>query len=156
MALILTLIAFGILAVVIELFVPGGIIGIAGGLCLIAASVLVFRDYGFWPGLAVSLALAAFCIWLIRFWMRHFHRLPFSREMILEKQGRRGRSTPDHAPLAGRPGVALTDLSPSGYALCGDEKIHAIAETGSIPMGTAIIFVRQKGPGWIVRTESTQ
>lgn len=156
MTLILTLIATGILALVIELFVPGGILGVAGGLCLIAGSVLVFRDHGFWPGLGVTLALAAFCVWLLRFWMRHFHRLPFSREMILEKQGRRGRSAADHAALAGRTGIALTDLSPSGYADCGGEKIHVITETRSIPAGAAVVFVRQKGPGWIVRPGSSQ
>jgi membrane-bound ClpP family serine protease len=56
---ILALIAFGIFLIVIEIwFVPGGIVGIIGVVCMGIAIFLSFRDYGDTQGF-ITLAISA-------------------------------------------------------------------------------------------------
>ncbi|MCB1064125.1 MAG: hypothetical protein KDN20_14545, partial [Verrucomicrobiae bacterium] len=79
---ILILAGFGIVALVVELVVPGGILGVAGMLCLIAAAIMSFVEYGFVVGFLVSMAIGLLAFSVVWLWMRYFHRLPGTRELI--------------------------------------------------------------------------
>lgn len=156
MSTILILASVGILALLVELVVPGGILGAAGGICLVAAAVLSFVEYGFLVGLIVSLILGGISLGLLWAWMRHFHRLPFTRDLILLAPGSPA-STSEDSPddRIGETGIAITDLNPSGRIECGTTRLDGIAEAHAIPRGQPIVIVRRSGPGWIVREKTT-
>ena len=79
---ILVLVAFGILAILAELVLPAGILGVAGALGLMAAVVQIFNEYGTVIGLAAFAVLLVFGFTVFWFWMKYFHRLPFTRNMV--------------------------------------------------------------------------
>lgn len=152
MTTILLLTVVGVLALVAELVLPGGILGVAGVLCFVAAAVRTFTEFGPAAGITLSAVLTAFSLALLWLWMRHFHRLPFTRKLILlaPHRGDAPLPSPDD-DLAGRTGLAITDLAPSGRVLCGDRRIDALAEASAIAEGESVILLRRSGPGWIVR-----
>ena len=64
---IIILYVIGALLLAAEIFLPGVIAGIIGGIALLAGSVLSFREFGFGGGLAAStgaLALVALMLYL--------------------------------------------------------------------------------------------
>lgn len=149
---IVILAGLGILALLLEMVLPGGVLGVAGGLSLVAAAVLCFVEYGFYAGLAASVAIGAFALGLTWVWMKYFHLLPGVRRMVLHGRIANGDSREASAEsLTGQTGTAVTEIAPSGKASIGDQRFDAIAESTAIPKGAAISFVRPSGPGWIVR-----
>ena len=152
MTTILILTVAGVAALLIELVVPGGIVGIAGGICLVIAAVLCHYEYGFWAGFAYSVAVGCLGLGIIGWWMRQFHRLPFTRELILKEPGSAGGPGSAFPDLAGETAVALTDLCPSGRVLLhGSEKLDAVAESHAIARGETVRLIRRSGPAWVVR-----
>ncbi|MBL9151765.1 MAG: hypothetical protein JNK37_04755 [Verrucomicrobiales bacterium] len=152
MTTILILTVAGVAALLIELVVPGGIVGIAGGICLVVAAVLCHYEYGFWAGFAYSVVVGCIGLGLIGWWMRQFHRLPFTRGLILQERSAGSASAPAFIDLTGETAVALTDLSPSGRVLLhGAEKLDAVAESHAIARGETVRLIRRSGPAWVVR-----
>ncbi len=148
---LIILAVIGTLALIIELVIPGGVLGVAGILCLLAAAVLSFVEYGFLVGFLVSLAIGLMSFGMLWLWMRHFHRLPGTRNLVLQRHLDRGDSQPEEESLVGRAGEALTEIAPSGRARCGTTRYDVIAESGAIAKGARIEFVRRSGPSWVVR-----
>ena len=151
MTTILVLAAVGILALLIELIVPGAILGIAGGLCLLAAVVMTYVEYGFLAGAFASVALVVVSVAILWGWMRHFHRFPFTREMILETPRMSPGSKAISEEWAGQIATCLTDLGPSGRIQIGSNRLDAIAESEAIPRGSSVVILRPSGSAWVVR-----
>ncbi|MCB1236941.1 MAG: hypothetical protein KDM91_17870 [Verrucomicrobiae bacterium] len=148
---IIVLSLVGILALLAEMVLPGGVIGVVGALCLLVAVILVFVEYGLWPGTLASVGLAIFGFTIFTVWMRHFHRLPFTREMVL-KETLAGAGTDRPADRRiGQVGEALTDLRPSGRVRIEGERVDAVAESGVIEKGAAVRVVGTDMSGVIVR-----
>ena len=149
---IVILALLGIAALLLEMILPGGLLGVAGGVCLVAAAVLCFVEYGFYAGLAASVAIGVLALGLTWIWMKYFHLLPGARRMILQGRMANGDSRAGSADsLAGETGIAVTEIAPSGKGSAGDRRVDVIAESTAIPKGATITFVRPSGPSWIVR-----
>ncbi|MEQ1843925.1 MAG: hypothetical protein ABL994_26270, partial [Verrucomicrobiales bacterium] len=83
MTTILILCAVGILAALAELVLPGGLLGIVAVICLLGAVIATFVSYGATAGtIALGILVVAGLITL-NLWMRLFHRLPFTKQLIL-------------------------------------------------------------------------
>ncbi len=149
---IVILAVFGIVALLLEMVLPGGVLGVAGGLCLVASAILCFVEFGFWAGFAASVGIVVLGFSLAWGWMKFFHRLPGTRNLVLHGRIAGGDSrTPDTESPAGRTGTALTEIAPSGRAALEDQRFDVLAESTAIPKGAAVTFVRRTGPGWVVR-----
>lgn len=151
MTTILLLAVFGILALIAELVLPGGVLGVAGVGCLVAAVILTFVEYGAGPGIAALFALAVTCVATLSLWMRHFHRLPLTRKLILEDEIAPGGHGKESGASVGRTGTALTDLRPSGKVEIDGERRDASAESQTIVKGAAIEVVDDRGHYLVVR-----
>jgi len=153
MTLILVLSGIGILAILAELVLPGGLLGILGGLCLIGAVVFTFVNYGAGPGIAYTIVVLVFGVATLGWWMKYFHRIPVLRGLILqESSGKRETPPPEKAePAYGETGRTLTDLMPSGRALFAGRKLDVISEGPFVPKGTDVEIVARRGPSVIVR-----
>lgn len=149
MTIILTLCVIGIAAVLAEIVLPGGVLGVLGALCLVGAVVATFVTHGTTAGVLAAIALVIFGLLALIAWMRWFHRLPFTRGLVLHETAGRSPAAPD-SPV-GREGIALTDLMPSGRAGFGDEKFDVIAEGAPIRKGEAVTVTGTSGPTLVVR-----
>lgn len=151
MTLILILCVVGILAVLAELVLPGGILGVVGALCLVGAVIATYLAYGATAG-TIALAIVVLVgMATLSLWMRLFHRLPFTKQLVLGEAVGVDGGMRKRQDMTGRTGRALTDLMPSGRGDFDGEKIDVVAEGPSIRRDARIEIVETRGPSIIVR-----
>jgi membrane-bound serine protease (ClpP class) len=151
MVTIIVLSAVGILAVMAELVLPGGILGIVGMLCLFGAVGMTFAEYGMTAGTIGVAALFVFGLVTLNIWMKYFHKLPLTRSLILNDKTGRDENRDSLQQMMGQTGTTVTDITPSGHALFDGEKIDVMTEGPSIPKGSQVEVTATRGPSIIVR-----
>ena len=139
MTWIVGLMALGLALVMIEIFVPGGIIGAFGGLCLLAAIIVAFNENGMTGALLaflVALAGLAACLFVE---FKILPKTPMGRRLFLQNRVE-GKSQNDLADdtLVGKEGDSLTALAPSGYVLVDGRKYEAFSRSGFLEKGEKV------------------
>lgn len=140
MTLIVLLFLVGIVLIAAEVIVPGAILGTLGGLCMAAASVLSFFQFGNSGGfitLAIACAIGGLALFL------EFRVLPktkigkraFLTEQVDGVAAAFGKEARD---LIGEAAEAVTLLSPSGYVLIKGRRYEAFCQSGQAPAGAAL------------------
>lgn len=151
MTLIIILVVVGFAAILAELVLPGGLLGIVGALCLIGAVIATFIEYGATAGIIGLIALFLLGLATLSWWMKYFHRLPGTKQLILHEESGKDETDGEGESLLGKSGVTLTDLVPSGHARIEGKKFDVIAEAGSISKEESVVVVAERGPSLIVR-----
>jgi membrane-bound serine protease (ClpP class) len=146
--LILSLVGFLLLAA--EVFVPGMILGLLGGLCLLVAVVLSFGAYGVFVGTMAAIALALLTGGGFVLWMFAFPHTPIGRRIMLKTSLPAGEGNA-LAQLLGKEGAALTALRPAGTAVIEGRKVDVVSEGEFISPGDPVIVVRDEGLRVLVR-----
>ena len=149
MTLIITLLIVGAILLFLETLLPGMIAGIIGFLCLMAAVMLGYRDFGYQTG---SLILAGVLVGLVIgtwCWLKFFPESRLGKRFISQSSsGELGVEKPE---LLNGTGVALTQLRPSGTASINGQRVDGVTEGGLIERGTAIKVVTVEGARIVVR-----
>ena len=149
MALIITLVILGAILLFLETLLPGMIAGLSGFLCLLAAVILGYRDFGYQTG---SLILAGVLVGLLIgawWWLKFFPGSRVAKTFISQSStGELGVETPE---LLNGTGVALTQLRPSGTASINGQRLDVVTEGGLIERGTAVKVVAVEGARIVVR-----
>lgn len=147
---VLALVGFLLLAA--EVFVPGLVLGILGIVCLTAAVLVGYFQYGILAGTLIFAGL--FVVVLAGFvtWMKAFPHTAIGRRIMLQKSlvSGDGRETA-RTSLAGKEGEALTPLRPAGTARLDGRKVDVMAESEFIAAGEPVIVVRDEGMRIVVR-----
>lgn len=149
MTLILTLLAVGAILLFLEILLPGMVAGIIGFVCLMAAVILGYRDFGYQTGsviLGAVLVGLAIGVW---WWLKFFPESRLARKFISQSTtGELGVAKPD---LLNGTGVALSQLRPSGTANINGQRVDVVTEGGLIERGAAIKVVAVEGARIVVR-----
>ncbi|MCX6914921.1 MAG: hypothetical protein NT167_18025 [Verrucomicrobia bacterium] len=149
MTLIITLLIVGAILLFLEPLLPGMIAGIIGFLCLMAAVMLGYRDFGYQTG---SLILAGVLVGLVIgtwCWLKFFPESRLGKRFISQSSsGELGVEKPE---LLNGTGVALTQLRPSGTASINGQRVDVVTEGGLIERGTAVKVVTVEGARIVVR-----
>ena len=149
MTLIITLLIVGAILLFLETLLPGMIAGIIGFLCLMAAVMLGYRDFGYQTG---SLILAGVLVGLVIgtwCWLKFFPESRLGKRFISQSSsGELGVEKPE---LLNGTGVALTQLRPSGTASINGQRVDVVTEGGLIERGTAVKVVMVEGARIVVR-----
>ena len=149
MTLIITLIVTGAILLFLEILLPGLIAGIIGFVCLIAAVVLGYRDFGYQLGsviLGVVLVGLVIGVW---WWLKFFPESRIAKSLISQSStGELGVARPE---LLNGTGVALSQLRPSGTATINGQRVDVVTEGGLIERGAAIKVVAVEGARIVVR-----
>jgi membrane-bound serine protease (ClpP class) len=149
--------AAGVLAIILEVFVPSaGIIGIAGLGSIIASVVIAFQRLGNLIGsiyLAVVLVLVPVFIVL---YFRFFPRSPVGRWLISQdrQDKEKGYSsfTPEkYVDLVGKEGTSLTILRPVGTVRIDGQKFSAVTGGEFIEKDKPVKVVKVEGSRVVVR-----
>ena len=137
MTLIILLFAIGILLLVAEVLVPGGVLGAIGGLMLFGGCVMAFLDFGVGGGLLA--VVTALLLGLAAFWLelRVLPRTRIGKRAFLtaEMTGVSAALDDTAKLLVGKPATALTMLSPSGYVRIDGQRYEAFCQSGQAPAG---------------------
>jgi membrane-bound serine protease (ClpP class) len=146
----IVMVVVGLLAVVIELFVPaGGVIGVLGGLSMIGGVVLTYQHIG--PGvgtlfliscllLTPALVMLAFKI----FPHTYMGKLLIMKKVLSAKAGYQS-ADPDLTELEGKEGQSLTVLRPSGMARFDKMRVSVVTDGEMIEKGKKIRVVHVEG-----------
>lgn len=149
------LLATGILFICIEVFLPGGVLGMLGGLALVGAvgmSFAAFQEYGGLVALGIIFLTGAALI----VWIRIFPHTPFGKRLILMVPRARRIAAPNpEASLVGKNGVALSNLHPSGIAKIDEKRTDVVTEGQLIAKGESIRVVDVQGMRVVVRKANT-
>ncbi|MBC8008751.1 MAG: NfeD family protein [Burkholderiales bacterium] len=142
---VITLFAVGLVLLSFEIVVPGAILGIAGGLSLLAGVIVAFMTHGQMGGaLALLVAVAAVTL-LLYLEFRILPRTRIGRRMFLEK-AIDGTSQPPVADAAdavvGREALALTTLAPTGVVEVAGKRYEARCDSGFAAEGARLRVTR--------------
>lgn len=142
MTLIVVLFVAGVVLLALEVIVPGAILGIFGGIALLAGVIVAFADFGPSGGFAAvgaALALVALALYL------EFVLLPKSRlaKTFSMTDTVAGTSQPLLADrtVIGKRAVAVTPLVPSGVVECEGRRFEAFARSGHVAAGDPLEIV---------------
>lgn len=149
MALIVTLLVLGAVLLFLETLLPGLVAGIIGFICLMAAVVLGYRDFGYQSGslilagVLIGLAIGTWC------WLKFFPESRFAKKFI--SRSAVGDLGVDKPELLNATGEALTRLRPSGVASLNGQRVDVVTEGGMIERGAAVKVVAVEGTRIVVR-----
>lgn len=147
------LLVAGIIMILLELFLPGGILGLLGFVSIIASLLLTGDDLGY-MGLSVSIALIITIIGSIIFYKLFGLKGGFFKNIILSDSTSTEKgyvSNRTRTELVGKEGMTITPLRPSGTALFSDERIDVVTEGGFIDRNKRVKIVKTEGSRIIVR-----
>ena len=156
MTTILILFALGVLLLALEVVVPGAILGIIGGITMLAGVIVAFDQYGF-DGGAVAMAAAVVLVGIALY--LEFVLLPKSRlaKTFSMTATVEGQSQPAIAnrSVIGKRAIAVTPLAPSGVVELEGRRYEAFARNGHVPAGTQLDIVDLDNFRLIVTQSST-
>ena len=143
MTFLILLFVIGILLLVAEVIVPGGILGTIGGLMMFAGCALAFMNYGSgWGMIAVlvALVLGGLAIYLELAWLP---KTKWGKRAFLhaEVAGVSAAFGEDARSLVGKTAEAVTMLSPSGYILVDGRRYEAFCQSGQVPAGSPLEII---------------
>ena len=143
----------GVALLFLEMFLPGIIAGVIGGILLIAAVFTAYRDIGVGAGNATLVATTAVTAALWWWWATKFQHTRFGRRMTLAATETGTSQAAGLLQLVGQDGTAVTPLRPSGTILIAGKRVDAITGGDFIEQGTTVRVVRAEGSSVIVRRQ---
>ncbi|SDQ48799.1 NfeD family protein [Virgibacillus salinus] len=147
------LLILGLVLIIAEFFVPGGIAGLLGVASVVGSLIISGQDIGHMSmsiGIAFIVAIIASIILFKTMGMEK----GFFRHIILKDQTSTELgyvSTVNRLELIGLEGVTVTQLRPSGTAKFDDERLDVVSEGGFIQSNRPVKVVKVEGVRVVVR-----
>ena len=143
MTAVIILFVAGLLLMAVEILVPGAILGVLGGLCLLGGVTAAFFQFGAFGGTVatgVALAMGAVMLYL------EFVILPKSRlarkfSMTETVSSQSQPAVADRSAVVGREVVAVTTLAPGGYVELEGRRYEAFSRSGLAAVGARLRVV---------------
>ncbi|MCM3619111.1 nodulation protein NfeD [Sutcliffiella horikoshii] len=143
----------GVVLIVLELFVPGGILGVIGLGAVITSFFLATDDIA-GMGLSLLIAMLVTIIAMVLLFtvfgkkIRLFDRI-ILRDSTNTEQGY--VSNVSRIELVGQEGVTMTPLRPAGTAVINEERIDVVTEGNFIGSNKKVRIVKAEGSRIVVR-----
>jgi membrane-bound serine protease (ClpP class) len=149
--MLLILIATGIVLLIAEIYLPGAVAGIFGGVSLLAAVIYGFAHFGAANGafIAAGIALLTCAIGVI--WLKYFPSSAMGRKMTLEHDmSDATAANPELGQLLGKEGEASSELRPAGFATFEKKRVDVVTQGEMVAKGERVRVVAVKGNRVIV------
>ncbi len=133
----------GLVLLGFEVIVPGAVLGLIGGLCLLGGVVVAFVHHGSAGGLLALLTAIGAVGLMLYLEFRVLPRTRLGRRMFLRSEID-GASQPPvaSANVIGADAVALTPLSPSGWIELDGRRYEARCDSGYADAGDRVRITR--------------
>jgi membrane-bound serine protease (ClpP class) len=149
---VITLIVAGAVLLLLETVLPGLIAGILGLICLIAAIIQSYIEFGPETGTYVLFGVVAALIAGTIIWVKVFPQTRFAR--VFTSNRTVGDINTERPELLHQTGSALTPLRPSGTALINGNRVDVVTEGSMIDRNTPVKVVAVEGMRVVVRALS--
>jgi membrane-bound ClpP family serine protease len=141
MTLIATLFIIGAIFLGLEIFLPGGILGVFAGVALVGGIVLAFMDYSVMGG-GVAIAVALVLVGLVLYIeIAILPKTAMGKRFFLQSAISGTSSAAPAIDLNGKSGVTSTVLAPSGYIAIDGQRYEAYSRRGLLEKGVAVKVV---------------
>nr|WP_226793411.1 nodulation protein NfeD [Bacillus sp. B1-b2] len=149
------LFVIGVLLIILEFFVVGGIAGILG---IVAVFTSMFLASGniMVVGISLLIAMAVSIIASILLVKVFGKKMRFFKKMILTDSTNTESgyvSNTNRHDLVGQTGTTLTALRPAGMVVVGEERLDVVSEGRFIDKNAVVIIVKVEGSRIVVREE---
>jgi membrane-bound serine protease (ClpP class) len=140
---IIILFLIGAVLLAAEVFLPGAIAGILGGLALLIGSILSFNEFGFAGGVAASAGALGLVVVVLYLELVVLPKTAFGRRMVVQATVDASSQPPlaSFESVVDQPAEALTTLAPTGYVLVGGRRYEAFCRSGHVTKGAALRVV---------------
>jgi membrane-bound serine protease (ClpP class) len=149
----LILFVIGIGLVLLEFFVPGGIVGVIGAISILA-SLFLATDNIIHMGISILISIGISILASIIMIRVFGKKMSLFRKIILTDSTRTESgyvSNRNRTELLGHEGVTLTTLRPAGTVLIGQERIDVVSEGEYIPKDHKVKVIAVEGARIVVR-----
>ncbi|SDN09155.1 membrane-bound serine protease (ClpP class) [Sediminibacillus halophilus] len=147
------LLVLGIIMIIAEIFVPGGILGILGIGAVVAALFMSSADMGH-MAMSIAIALLSSIVVSVVLFKTIGLEKGFFKNIILKEATTTEQgyvSSVSRLDLIGLEGRAVTMLRPSGTAVFGEERLDVVTEGAFVEKDTPIKIVKTEGSRIVVR-----
>lgn len=144
-ALIAAMVVAGVLLVFAEVFIPGGVLGVVGGILLLVGIVGAFGKSLVW-GSVLFVAVTVFGGIGFYFWITYFPGSRMGRKIVLSADGQDWHGFDDtKQELVGKEGVAHSKLRPSGTAIIAGQRVDVVTRGEMIERRAEIRVIEVEG-----------
>lgn len=148
---ILTL--FGILLIMLETFLPGGVAGVLGTVAILISIwlALMSEELSGWSSgqrIALALGIVVFSVSVLIIWLRWFAVKFFHRALTLTTSI---ETPPAVGAAPGAQGIALTELRPLGRAEIDGQRYDVRCQNGLAAAGTRVEVIATEPGNLLVR-----
>lgn len=133
-----TLVLTGFILIGMEIFIPGGILGIVGGVAWVFAAGVGWRSFSEPWNLVSAFSLLIFGVLTFVIWIKFFPKSRMGKMLSLQTDAGDYKShLLDNIPV-GTEGEAVSTLRPSGIARFDGKRVDVVSDGEWIEAGTAI------------------
>ncbi len=147
-------IVFGLTFLWLEFYLPGGLMGLIGGVIIGVGILFVFSEFGFRIGSFVALGVAMIVGVMLWFWMRTFSHSFFGKRVMLSAEVGHDESLVHLGTLVGKSGITTSPVQPSGKAIIDGEKHDVTSQMGPIDSGVEVEVIKVDGISVIIRPKA--
>ena len=146
-----TLLASGLLMIGLEIFLPGGVLGILGGMALVGAIITAYFAFpNIW--LFIVALIIALVFITILLWLKYFPKTAIDKGMTLSATGKDFKSSNNqYRHLLGKEGEALTQLHPAGMVKINGVKYDVVTDGTMVEKGQSVCVISVNGNRIVVR-----
>ncbi|WP_234448058.1 NfeD family protein [Virgibacillus salexigens] len=149
----IVLLILGVVLIIAEFFVPGGIVGVLGIGAIIVSLFMSGYDLGH-MSMSIGIAFLVTLIIAVILFRRIGMDKGVFRHIILKEQTTSEQgyvSAENRLDLIGSAGIVVTPLRPAGTAMIDQERLDVVSEGGFIDEGQQIKVVKVEGVRIVVR-----
>lgn len=141
MTMIATLFVIGIVFLGLEVFLPGGVLGVFAALALLGGTILAFVDFGVVGGMIGVAVAGVLVVGVLFFEFAILPKTAMGRRLFLSS-AIDGKSSPDREKdFVGCEGITVTSLGPSGYIEIEGKRHEAFSRAGFLESGVPVKVV---------------
>ncbi len=144
----------GFLLIYLELYVPGGILGVLGGVALVfSLTFFVWEKKGIMWDSLYAILLVIFVALTIKLALYRIKKNRHKNTIYANQDQEGFFASSYNKDLIGKGGIAESDLKPSGHVSIEGKREQAVSEGGYIKKGERVTVISGEGARLIVRKE---
>lgn len=149
---VIALLSVGYILLLLEIFVPGGVLGILGGLVVVWGCYLAFGLGTLWGLASLGLSILVTIIMVVSFLRSRAAR----RLVLADEEPKTWKAQNLRLPdLVGKEGRTLSPLRPAGLAEFGDDRVDVVADSEFLDAGVAVRVIEVEGNRVVVEAVET-
>lgn len=151
MQLFIMLLIAGLMLIGAEVFIPGGVLGVAGAIALFVAAGIGFTIFPAGTAMVIAISMIVMVGAVIALWIKLFPHTGIGRQMTAMRDLKDAKGTEDRlTDLVGKTGVTRSALRPAGFIEVDNRRIDVVTQGEMIDSNSPVRITAVAGNRVIV------